>query len=149
MVTGFNHSGFVVNELEDMIVFYRDIIGLEVEKELDSVAPPHGDHTGIPGARRKLIFMGKSKEKHSLELVHFIKPPSPEGHLERNQLGSAHICFDVEDLNSFYSQLKKKGVNFVTSPKFTTSTDGITRGVCYANDPEGNWLEFIETSITK
>ena len=149
MVTGFNHSGFVVNDLEDMIAFYRDIIGLEVEKEIDSVAPPHGDHTGIPGARRKLIFMGKSEEKHSLELVHFIKPPSPEGHLQRNQLGSAHICFDVEDLSSLYSQLKKKGVHFVTSPKFATSTDGITRGVCYANDPEGNWLEFIETSINE
>ena len=57
MVIGFNHSGFVVADLDVMVGFYRDALGLEVVREVDSVAPPEGDHTGIPGARRRLVFV--------------------------------------------------------------------------------------------
>ena len=39
MIKGFNHSGFVVRDLEKMVSFYRDDLGLEIEKEIDSKAP--------------------------------------------------------------------------------------------------------------
>ena len=77
MITGFNHSGFVVKDIEAMVRFYRDTLGLAVMREVDSVAPPEGDHTGIPGAHRTLVFVGKPEGEHALELVHFIDPPSP------------------------------------------------------------------------
>lgn len=143
MITGFNHSGIVVKDLEVAISFYRDSLGLEVTREVDSVAPPDGDHTGIPGARRKLVFMGHPDSEHALELVHFIDPPSPDGHLDRHQLGAAHVCFNVEDLAGLHQRLTGQGINFVTAPKYREG-DGVRTGICYAQDPEGNWLEFIE-----
>jgi catechol 2,3-dioxygenase-like lactoylglutathione lyase family enzyme len=145
MVTGFNHTGFVVQDMENMVAFYRDTLGLKVVREVDSKAPPEGDHTGIPGAHRTLIFVGKPpEEKHVLELVHFINPPSPKGHLARNQLGAAHLCFNVENLEKLHKDLSAKGLKFVTPPKFRAMPDGSRRGICYAQDPEGNWLEFIQ-----
>ena len=48
MVTGFNHSGFVVQDLDVMVAFYRDTLGLTVVREADSIAPEGGDHTGFP-----------------------------------------------------------------------------------------------------
>ena len=53
MITGFNHSGFVVRDIDKMVAFYRDVLGLTVLREVDSKASPEGDHTGIPGARRR------------------------------------------------------------------------------------------------
>lgn len=144
MVTGFNHSGFVVRDLDTVIAFYRDALGLEVVREVDSVAPPEGDHTGIPGARRKLVFVGKPDGGHLLELVHFIDPPSPEGHLDRHQQGAAHVCFNVEGLEEFHGRLSRQGVRFLTPPRYRDTPDGGRTGICYARDPEGNWLEFIE-----
>ena len=146
MVTGFNHSGFVVNDLEMMVRFYRDSLGLTVIREVDSVAPPEGDHTGIPGAHRALVFIGREGAEHVLELVHFIDPPRPEGHLDRDQLGAAHVCFNVDDLESLHLRLKAEGIEFVTEPKFRETPEGGSRGICYARDPEGNWLEFIQGS---
>ena len=146
MVTGFNHSGFVVKDLERMVTFYRDSLGLEVLREVDSVAPPEGDHTGIPGARRGLVFMGKPGGEHVLELVRFIEPTSPQGHLERNQLGAAHVCLNVDGLQQLYERLSQEGVRFVTAPKFKDGPNGTRTGLCYAQDPEGNWLEFVETT---
>ncbi len=144
MVTGFNHSGFVVKDINAMVEFYRDTLGLSVMREVDSVAPPEGDHTGIPGARRTLVFVGKPDGEHVLELVHFIDPPSPAGHLHRHQLGAAHICFNVSDLGELASKLKSQGIRFITDPIFHEVEDGKRRGICYIQDPEGNYVELIQ-----
>ena len=144
MVTGFNHSGFVVKDIERMVAFYKDVLGLSIIREVESNAPPDGDHTGIPGAKRVLVFVGWEDAEHVLELVYFVDPPSPDGHLERNQLGAAHICFNVDNLTDLHNNLSNKGVEFVTGPKFRDTPDGGMQGVCYGRDPEGNWLEFIE-----
>lgn len=144
MITGFNHTGFVVKDLDRMVRFYRDTLGLTVVRERESIAPETGDHTGIPGAHRMLVFVGKPQGTHVLELVHYIDPPSPEGHLTNNQLGSAHVAFNVEDLATLYEQLSAAGVKFVTPPVRQVASDGRLSGICYGQDPEGNWLEFIE-----
>ena len=142
MVSGFHHTGLVVKDLARMVDFYSNDLGLQVIQEIDSVAPPDGDHTGVTGARRKLVFLGFEKG-HQIELVHYIDPPSEDGFLERHQLGSLHICFKVDDLRKTCEQLKQKGVRFLTDPKFR-EIDGRDVGVVYAQDPEDNWLEFIE-----
>ena len=80
-----------------------------------------------------------------LELVQFDDPPSPESERPRNNhLGAAHVCFNVDDLEKLHGDLTARGIEFVTPPKFRESPDGGRRGVCYARDPEGNYLEFIQ-----
>ena len=71
MITGLNHSGFIVEDIEKMKSFYCDVLGLKIEREVDSIAPPSGDHTGFPDAKRKLVFVGAGGE-HLVELVYFI-----------------------------------------------------------------------------
>ena len=149
MITRFNHSGFVVKDLNIMVEFYTKILGLEIMKQADTVAPREGDHTGISDAHRQLVFLGKKGEAHLLELVHFVSPPSPDGHLERYQLGSSHICMEVDDLRSFHKRLSGFGeVKFVTPPKFSKQNDGSENGVCYMKDPEGNYIELVELGLS-
>ncbi len=142
MVTSFNHTGIVVDDLEAMVRFYCDVLGLTEHTRIDSVAPPEGDHTGIPGARRTLVFVG-FESGHRIELVKFHEPQSPPGHQQIPQLGTSHICFNVDDLAATHADLSAKGVRFVTDPIIRETSKG-TRGIVYAQDPEGNWLEFIQ-----
>lgn len=143
MVTSFNHTGLVVRDLEKMVRFYTEDLGLKILLEIDSVAPPEGDHTGIAGARRKLVFVGFDDD-HRVELVCYIDPPpAGDGHVDSHRYGCMHICFNVADLCQTHKELSAKGVKFHTDPKFR-EVDGRTLGVIYAQDPEGNWLEFIE-----
>jgi len=144
MVTSFNHSGIVIRDLETMVSFYRDILGLTVIREVESVAPPAGNHTGIPGSERMLVFVGKPDGDHLLELVHYREPKSPNGHLERNQLGASHICFNVEGLANLHEKLISQGISFVTPPIYTDLPNGSRTGICYFQDPEGNWIELVE-----
>jgi len=132
-----------VRDLERMREFYTEILGLKVLNEIDSIAPEGGDHTGFPHARRKLIFLG-FEDGHQLELVKYHEPESPEAGADRHERGSMHVCFQVDDLNQRYADLSAKGVSFLTQPKFNTTQDGQTVGVVYFQDPENNWLEFVE-----
>jgi catechol 2,3-dioxygenase-like lactoylglutathione lyase family enzyme len=142
MVSSFNHTGLVVDDLEAMVRFYCDDLGLKELRRIESVAPPEGNHTGIPGSRRTLVFVG-FEDGHRIELVKYHEPASPNGHLEIPQLGASHICFNVGDLQQTYEALSTKGIRFVTEPKFT-ERHGRRSGIVYAQDPEGNWLEFIQ-----
>ena len=142
MVTGFHHTGIVVQDIDRMVEFYTRELGLNVLRRILSVAPPEGNHTGIPGARRTLVFVGFEGD-HQIELVHYIDPPAREGYLDKHQFGATHVCFRVADLRETYGRLRARGVRFETAPKFQEA-DGKTIGVIYARDPEGNWLEFIE-----
>ena len=146
MITGFHHTGIVVQDLERMVHFYTEELNLKILSEVDSLAPPEGDHTGVPGARRKLVFIGFDHD-HQIELVHYIDPPAGDGFLDKHQLGAMHICFIVDDLPRLYDDLSAKGIQFATELKYKVSPDGRKTGVVYAQDPEGNWLEFIQWDV--
>ncbi|MCH7735402.1 MAG: VOC family protein [Chloroflexi bacterium] len=143
MVTGFNHTGLVVDDIERMVSFYCDDLGLEELNRVESNAPPEGNHTGISGSRRTLVFVG-FEDGHKIELVKYHEPESTDGHQEIPELGTAHICFNVDDLEKTHSELSARGVRFVTAPLFRETEGGGRHGIVYAQDPEGNWLEFIE-----
>ena len=144
MISSFNHSGIIVKDIDAMLRFYTEDLGLKVLDRYDMEADQHGDHAGIPHAKRVELFMGLGDDGHMLELIQWHDPKSASGHLALNQLGATHICFLVDDLKSAYEELKGKGVTFVTEPKFDKTPEGDDWGVVYFQDPEGNWLEFIQ-----
>jgi len=144
VVTSFNHSGIVVRDLDEMLRFYTEDLGLTVLERYEMEAGPEGDHAGIPGARRTEVFLGLGDDGHMLELIQYLEPVSSDGHVELNKLGATHVCFLVDDLDKAHQELAGKGVSFVTKPIFSKTPDGDDWGVVYFQDPEGNWLEFIQ-----
>ena len=142
VITGFHHTGIDVKDLPAMVRFYTEELGLDTLLEIETNAGHEGDHTGVPGAVRTLVFVG-FEGGHQIELVHYHEPAASEGHLDKHQLGASHVCFLVDDLTKTHAELSARGVEFVTEPKFK-EVDGKRIGVIYLRDPEGNWLEFIE-----
>lgn len=141
----FDHVGIVVKDVEKQKNFYCDVLGLKVSGERDSIAPPSSDHTNIPGAKRRLIFLCDQNGEIVLELVYYIEPQSPPGKpLNPNQLNAIHLCFNVDNLQDRYKELSNKGVCFLTEPKILKTPDGKTVCLSYAQDPEGNWIELKE-----
>lgn len=141
----FDHVGIVVKDVEMQKKFYCDVLGLRLFGERDSIAPPTGDHTNIPGAKRRLIFLCDQNGEIVLELVYYLDPQSPAGQpLNPNQLNAIHLCFNVKNLQERYKELSLKGIRFLTPPKLLKTPDGKTVCLAYAQDPEGNWIELKE-----
>jgi len=143
LVSGFNHTGIVVDDLDRMVSFYCGDLGLIELNRVESIAPLEGNHTGIPGSRRTLVFVG-FEEGHRIELVKYHEPVSAGRDDDMTRLGTNHICFNVEDIEKTHADLSLKEIEFVTDPIISFSSSGNRHGIVYARDPEGNWLEFIE-----
>ena len=145
------HTGLVVKELDKELAFYRDGIGLKVIREAEVTAPAGGDHTALEGVRRRLVFLGNDENEHQLELIFYINPVSPAGTvLEHHQVNSIHLCFAVKNLQSHCEHLVRHGAKFLTPPRIIERPEkGDRVCLCYAQDPEGNWIEFKEEMSAK
>ena len=98
----------------------------------------------FPGAHIKGGFVDMG-EGHQLELIQYLSPASGENHLQRNDLGASHLAFFVEDLDKFYEDTSRKGIKYNNLPATMVDENGkLSRKAAYAQDPDGNWLEFVE-----
>ena len=146
MLKSFFHTGFVVKDLESSVGFYQDALGLEVVGRYER----HGEFAqkllGFDDAYLKVAFLSMGNG-HALELIQYVVPPSVEGQLPKNALGASHLAFYVEGIDQLYDDLGHKGMQFTNSPATLTENGRDIRKALYAQDPDGNWLEFVELLV--
>ncbi len=146
MIQGFNHAGFVVRDYDRMVAFYRDVIGLELQEEFIAQGENMTQRHGFPDIDLRIAFLGWPGDTFRFELTEYKNPPPEgEGNPPKNGIGTAHLAFTVEDLREMYEDLKDKGMRFVGPPVLRMMVGDRIRYVVHGRDPEGNWLEFMET----
>ena len=139
------HTGFVVRDMERSLRFYRDLLGMKVERDAVVDGEWISQVVGYPNVKLRLVFVGLGDERHSVELLQYINPPSrQDGPAERSAVGASHLGIIVDDLEALYQDLAAKEVKFVSPPLFRDAAYPWARGACYLSDPDGNWLEFVE-----
>lgn len=93
------HIGIAVRAIDEMLPFYRDLLGL------DELALDDSD-----GARIAGLAAGD-------QLVELLEPRSPDSpiskFLERRGPGIHHICFAVQDLDGALARCRDKGVRLI------------------------------------
>ncbi len=141
MITSVNHTGFVVSDLEKSVAFYRDIIGLELVRNLERDGAQISHLLGYENTRLKGAML-RASDGHHLELLQYLNPqPSERPTEERASLGASHLAFNVEGLQEDFERLIANGAKQLNPP--TQMEAG--RSVCYLQDPDGNWIELIES----
>ncbi|HEU0022669.1 MAG TPA: VOC family protein [Dehalococcoidia bacterium] len=144
MLKAFFHTGFVVKDLDQTIDFYTRVLGLRVagrmERSGDFACQLLAfDHAHIKGA---FLDLG---DGHQLELIQYLTPPSGPGGINRNDLGASHLAFFVENIEQFHAEKSREGLRFNSGPAALYNDAGkLLRQALYAQDPDGNWLEFVE-----
>jgi catechol 2,3-dioxygenase-like lactoylglutathione lyase family enzyme len=140
MIIGLHHTGFVVEDLERAVAFYRDVVGMEVVSRYERTGPGIEQVIGYEGAHLKIAHMGAGGEQ-TLELIQYLNPPPdrrPTG--ERSVLGASHLAIQVDDIEECFERLVAGGAKPLNPP--TELAPG--RTACYLQDPDGNWLELIQ-----
>ena len=60
-------------------------------------------------------------------------------------MGATHLAFFVQDIDTFYEETRQRGLRFNNPPAALADDHGnLQRKALYAQDPDGNWLEFVE-----
>ena len=143
MLKSFYHTGFVVRDLEASVNFYTEVMGLEVVRLMEREGPFIEQVLGFERARIKGAFLSMANG-HSLELIQYLVPPSGQGKIERNDLRATHLAFWVENIEECYARMSEKGLRFISPPASFEQDGRVVRKAAYAQDPDGNWLEFVE-----
>ena len=144
MLKSFYHTGFVVKDLDASARFYSDVLGMQIGERFERQGEFVEQVLAFPGAHIDRAMLDKG-EGHKLELIQYLSPPSAPSGVERNDLGAAHLAFFVEDLDRFYAETSEKGLRFNNPPSSQLNDQGkVSIKACYAQDPDGNWLEFVE-----
>lgn len=140
-----HHTSFTVSDMEQSLRFYRDLLGMEVLVDQTPDADYLSQIVGYPGLRLHTVFLCVPGQPNCrLELNEYLNNQGPAGDLSTNRVGSAHLAFVVDDIQSFYEQMTARGVRFTSPP--VPITAGANKGAyaAYFVDPDGIPLEVMQ-----
>jgi lactoylglutathione lyase len=148
MITGCDHVGIQVGDLERSIDFYERHLGFRCvdrvtksEEYVQRVVGYHPDVTleiavlAIPGTDVFLeILEYRGVERHPVD------PATANP-------GTAHFCLFVENLDELYERLRGAGVRFVSEPQTPTAGPNEGGRLVYMIDPDGIRVELVQTGL--
>jgi len=117
------HTRMRVSDMDQTIVFYTKVLGLEV---LERKVSPRGSH---------LAFLRVPNSEELIELCSF--PPSGPVNVQEDLV---HLAFQVENLDATITALQQLGIRITDGP--TTTSSG-SRFI-FIDAPDGYEVELIE-----
>lgn len=147
-VSGILHTGLTVSDLDRSVIFYRDLLGLELIAQWDSDRPYLRTVVGYPDAELRIALLRMPGDAgaagHHIELLEYRRPRGVRGDANTYIPGNSHVAFMVDDLDAIYRDLKGKGVRFKSAPVDITHGRNAGGRAIYFFDPDDITLEMIQ-----
>lgn len=115
----FAHNNLNVYDLQKSLDFYKEALGLTVERTNDAA---DGSFT--------IVFLGDQTTPHLLELT-WLRDMNRPYELGDNEI---HLAFTVDDFDAALVKHREMGCVCFENPEM---------GIYFIEDPDGYWLEII------
>jgi methylmalonyl-CoA/ethylmalonyl-CoA epimerase len=126
-----NHVALLVDDIEQALEFWRDVLGLELAHVED--APDQGSI---------VAFLSTGDQE-----VELVKPTTDNSgiarYLDRRGPGLHHICLEVDDIQECLAQLKAAGVRLI-DPEPIVGTGGKRIAFIHPESTHGVLVELYE-----
>ena len=142
MIKGVHHPGIGVRDMETSLHFYRDLLGLEVDRDLEFDGPVLDDITGLKDAKVRIVSLKCGDDE--LELFQYDKPAPSSFPKDYRQCdgGIIHVALLVDNLMELYEKLKKNGIKSNSEPY------NLGGELCvYVHDPDGITIELLQKGV--
>lgn len=150
MLEQIDHVNLVVRDLEPMIRFYRDVLGLSETKRVTISGAWVERVVGLKDVEADVVYMDAHGGPR-LELIRYHRPDGdrPDGLERPNTHGLRHLAFRVRDIDRVVEALRAAGVRLVSDvqrvpDEQVTYAGGVRKRLVYFHDPEQNLLELCE-----
>lgn len=137
----------VVKRIDELLVFYRDIIGYRVIKDQVPGNKQLDELLHLPaGSRIRVVHMADgSNPMGKVELVEFLNVKGRELVARPTDIGPFMLSFCVADVDGLFELFRQKDVSVICPPMdIEIPPYGRTR-VMTAHDPGGLMLEFAQS----
>ena len=142
MIKNVRHFGVVVTNMQKSLQFYRDLLGLDIQRELHESGKFLDNMLNMKNVNVHTVKMSVSDGTTLVELLEFEShPKSLQNNVEVSNIGASHLAFTVYDLHDTYTKLKNTGIKFNAPPQ--NSPDGYAK-VTFCYDPDGTPIELVE-----
>ena len=136
-ITRINHIAILIDDLDAMLKFWRDALGMEVDHIQD-----------VPAEAAQVAFLptGGADKEQPVE-IELVRPTTSDSglarFLEKHGPGMHHLCLEVDDLPGMLAQLKAKGILLLNKePK--VNPDGKRYAFIHPKSANGVMVELYE-----
>jgi len=145
MITSVNHLSFTVSHLDVSIRFYVEVLGLTLINVCERDQVFSEKVTGVKGAHLKIAYLAVGGV--ALELIEYISPKGEKIDTCPSNVGSSHICFNVDHFSVLIDSLRKNKVIFRGELCVVPAGPNKGKRVLYFMDPDSNTIEIISTEV--
>lgn len=140
VVHGVHHVGITVRDMKRSFEWYSKMFGFEPGPVNHGEGPEL--ERGVQVEDAQLSFSMIRVGNVNIEFLQYHQPEGKDWDRSNNDVGSAHVCFEVDDMQAAYDELTARGAEFSGRP--VTLTDGELAGSqwAYLRDPDGIQLEI-------
>lgn len=148
MIRHIIHVGLTVKDIDRSIDFYKNILGLSFQGEMLMEGEETDKLFNMKDAKVRVAYLNGSQEIFAppIELLEFLSDDVESSWPDLNKISISEVCFQVDDIEESYRNLKAKGVEFLSEPQsFDFTSQGFGKSIAvYFKDPDGIILELIE-----
>lgn len=139
MIVGMHHVAIGVQDFDEGLKFYRDLLGFEVVQasEFDRDNPLADQAIGLPKVAARMAML--KAPNAFIELWQYTNPPPTDRRGQPCDYGYVHFALQVDGIEAEYQRLKAGGMTFVGEP-----VDFGVASAIYGRDPFGNVIELYE-----
>ena len=147
-----------VSDVEKSMVLYKDILGYDeiVYDETNSFSDLSCFDNGSGRFRRVLLKHSKPRKgpfapllgDTCIELIQSIDRNDCRKIFENRfwgDWGFIHLCFDIQGMDDLQKECEEKGFPFTVDSSDTFDMGEAGGRFSYIEDPDGTWIEFVET----
>lgn len=145
MIQKISHVSITVKDLDNVIEWFRDKFGCtNIWQPYEYKGEMIEQVTGLPGAHLRVQKV--QVQDCVLEFIQYLSPPGKVLKGNTNDVGYPHIGFTVDDINTVYNGLSRKGVQFKSAPYKITDRSNPMFGtqVVFLWGPEGMTFELAQ-----
>lgn len=141
-IAGVHHVSFTVSDMERSLVFYRDGLDFEVVNDRTIRGPFPETVTALQGVHMRVIHLHGHGQ--GLELIQFYSPPGKTSVPYVCDVGSAHLCYIVDDIEAMVRRLEPCGARFLSTPMTVEGGPNAGNRMVYFVDPDGILMELTQ-----
>jgi catechol 2,3-dioxygenase-like lactoylglutathione lyase family enzyme len=149
MIQRIDHVNLVVSDMQRMVAFYRDVLGMRLTKQAVISGPWIEAATGLSPVEAEVAFL-EAASGPGIELIRYRTPAGPRADdLGRpNAHGLRHVAFRVTDLDRLVAAMEAAGIKMVSAVQQVSAAQvdyaEQRKRLVYCHDPEGNLLELCD-----